>query len=327
MIHLILNARLSDHVSQDVIKEFEKNILSDPQVKPSDGARGVMQLLGALVWRFHERVSLRPYSFVYRYAPFSAKNEYFAILPRIMGIHLRKCMPYFAFFKKKHLYLFDAWPQYHDEIIEFVKQYDVCSLHVSAMQVVERLQGICKCPIFWVPEGIDPASYYFYPYHNKDIDVLEFGRKYQPYHEAIKGFLQNNKKVHFYEKTIGEPIFNTRESFVDGLARSKISICLPCSMTHPERSGDIETMTNRYLQSILAKSLIVGHAPKEMVELFGYNPVVEIDSANPCSQLSALLNHYEDFIPLIERNYNHVLEKQTWDKRWEIIKRTISTLP
>jgi hypothetical protein len=195
------------------------------------------------------------------------------------------------------------------------------------MQAAERLQGVCQCPVFWVPEGIDPSSYYFHAYHNKDIDVLEFGRKHQPYHEAIKGFLRNNRKVHLYEEKRGEPIFNTRQSFLDGIARSKISICIPCNITHPERSGDIETMTIRYLQSMLAKCLVVGHAPKEMVELFGYNPVVEIDSANPRSQLSALLNHYEDFIPLIERNYNHVLEKQTWAKRWEIIRSTILMLP
>lgn len=327
MIHLILNALLLDHRSKDAIKEFEKNILSDPQVKPSDGTRGVMRLLGAIVWRLHQRASLRPYSFLYRYTPFSIRNDYFVILMGITGLKPRKCMPYFAFLKRKHLYLFDAWPQYHDEISEFVKQYNVSSLHVSSKQTAEHLQGICECPVFWVPEGIDSSSYYFHPYHNKDIDVLEFGRRYQLYHEAIKGFLQKNGKVHLYEKTIGEPIFNTRESFVDGLARSKISICIPSSMTHPEATGGIQTMTNRYLQSMLAKCLIVGHAPKEMVELFGYNPVVEIDYADPCSQLSFLLSHYENFIPLIERNYSNVLENHTWDKRWKIIKHSISMLP
>lgn len=326
MIRLILNTRVSNHVSDDAITEFENNILSDPQVKPSNGARGVMRWLGALVWRFYERESLRHYSFLYKHTFVSFKNDYFAILMG-MGLRVRKCMPYFAFAKKKHIYLFDAWPQYHDALIEFVGQYNVSSVHVSSMQAAERLQGICQCPVFWVPEGIDPSSYYAYEYHNKDIDVLEFGRKHQPYHEAIKGFLQKNRKVHIYEKKRGEPIFNTRQSFLEGLARSKISICIPCNITHPERAGDIETMTMRYLQSMLAKCLIVGHAPMEMVKLFGYNPVVEIDRANPCSQLSALLNSYEDFIPLIKKNYNHVLEKHTWEKRWKVIKHTISTLP
>lgn len=175
----------------------------------------------------------------------------------------------------------------------------------------------------WVPEGIDPSSYRFYDYQNKDIDVIEFGRKHLPYHQTIRGFLENTEKVHLYEQNKGELVFSDRESFIDGLAHSKISICIPSNITHPERSGDIETMTVRYLQSMVSKCLIVGHAPAEMVELFGYNPVVEIDNVEPGTQLLHLLDHYEDFIPLMERNYHQVIENHQWSRRWEEITCSI----
>ena len=52
-----------------------------------------------------------------------------------------------------------------------------------------------------------------------------------------------------------------RDAFIDGLARSRVSICVPSSVTHPERAGDIETMTIRYLQSMVSKCVVLGRAP------------------------------------------------------------------
>jgi hypothetical protein len=84
-------------------------------------------------------------------------------------------------------------------------------------------------------------------------------------------------------------------------------------------------MTNRYLQSMASKCLIVGHAPKEMIELFGYNPVVEIDWKAPMEQLDTIFDHYADYIPLMEKNYKMVSNHHTWEKRWEQIKNSIKS--
>jgi hypothetical protein len=82
-------------------------------------------------------------------------------------------------------------------------------------------------------------------------------------------------------------------------------------------------MTMRYLQSIASKCLVVGHAPKEMVTVFGYNPVVEIDMRSPERQVLELLKHFDDYIPLIEKNYAILVEEHTWRKRWQQIAETI----
>ncbi len=322
MLRLIQNSRVSNHVSEDIVTEFERTILSDPRVQSSNGERGSMRFLGALVWRLYKHTASKSNFPVTNCLSFPIKGEYFSVL---MGLRLRKCMPYFAFSKRKHLYMFDAWPQYHDNLRKFVKFFDISSLFVTSRQVAEKLQECCECPVHWIPEGIAPEYYRHNDYENKDIDVVEFGRKYPLYHAAISSFLAERGLVHLYEKKEGELIFSTRVAFIiEGLARSKISICFPSNITHPERANNIETMTIRYLQSMISKCLIIGHAPAEMFDLFGYNPVVEIDPKDPCGQLSDVLDHYEDFIPLIERNYDQVLANHTWGKRWEEITQLLS---
>lgn len=321
MIHLAINPSISDHVSEDTVREFERVILSHQNVRSSNGEHGTAWLLGALAWRLHEYLASKPNSPIRRCLPLAIKGEYFAVL---MGLRFRKCMPYFVFSKRKHFYMFDAWPQYHDKIKEFVRLYDVSSLFITSRQAAERLQKNCPCPVHWIPEGIDPSCYLYYDYQDKDIDIMEFGRRHLTYHEAVRDFLAERGRVHLYEKEKGELIFPTRDGFINGLARTKISICIPSNITHPERAQHIETMTVRYLQSMLAKCLIVGHAPAEMVDLFGYNPVVEIDQKDPAGQLLDLLARYEDFISLVDRNYENVLQNHTWMKRWKEITQLLS---
>ena len=74
---------------------------------------------------------------------------------------------------------------------------------------------------------------------------------------------------------------------------------------------------------MVSKCLVVGHAPNEMIELFGYNPVIEIDILNPTQQLESILKNYSDYLPLIEKNYEQVLQNHTWENRWNQIKKIL----
>jgi hypothetical protein len=121
-------------------------------------------------------------------------------------------------------------------------------------------------------------------------------------------------------------LFNSDAEFKEGLARSKISLCFPANLTHPEKSGGINTMTTRYLQSMASKCLVVGSMPDEMKELFEYTPVVELNLENPASHLCNILNDFSSYIPLIEKNYNYVQEHHTWFNRWGMIKRHIKKI-
>ena len=142
----------------------------------------------------------------------------------------------------------------------------------------------------WLPEATDPSEYSSsVPWAERDIDVLELGRKSNSFHGKIAAPLANAKRSHLFERVKGEIIFPDRKGFLEGLARSKISICFPCSQTHPERFGSVETVTNRYFESMASKCLIVGHAPRQLTDLFGYNPVIEVQEGADFEQIEFLL--------------------------------------
>jgi glycosyltransferase involved in cell wall biosynthesis len=73
-----------------------------------------------------------------------------------------------------------------------------------------------------------------------------------------------------------------------------------------------------------SKCLVLGKAPEEMKQLFGYNPVVEVDMENPSEQIIEILDNYEKYFELIEKNYKTVVENQTWAKRWEQISTILT---
>ncbi len=244
----------------------------------------------------------------------------------MMGLDIPKSYPSFLIpFRFRSIYLFDAWPKDHDRIVQFVKFFAIDFVFISSSMAANSLKIKSGLNHFhWIPEGINAEEYTFCSIADKNIDVLALGRRYDNYHDSILNFTIEKNLVYLYEKVKGEIIFPTREALIKGLARAKVSICVPSSITHPDRSGPIETMTIRYLQSMISKCLIIGHAPHELIELFGYNPVIEIDMTNPVQQLDSILMNYSDYLPLIERNYQTVLQNHTWLCRWNQIKTILT---
>ncbi len=234
----------------------------------------------------------------------------------IMGPSFDFLLPKFCLNSGNFVYMFDAWPRFHNIIINFAKALNIKVIFFSSLDVTNKfnLQSNFTKGI-WIPEGIKVEDYFWNSYINKNIDVLEFGRKYDIYHDAIEEKLKDHGFVHLYEAVKGEIIFKTKSDFLSGLASAKISICVPSNITHPERAEDISSMTLRYLQSMASKCLIVGVLPREMAFLFDYQPVVEIDFEDPAKQIVEILNNFEAYIPLIERNYLEVQRSHTWSIR------------
>jgi len=299
------------HFSKDVIDEFERAVikLSNPSVVHSKNP-----LLSDLMFKFHRRF---PYK---GKLVLDGEEDYFSIL---MGIwYLAKTYPYFLKARRRSVYLFDAWFSAHDVIERLTRVVDFDTIFFSSHQaqnIFEEKGVPCKC--VWVPEGLTPEDYYLYDYDKKDIEVLNFGRKWNWYHDLVRDTLERNDITYLYEKKWFNVIFETHDEFKRGLARSKISICFPKNISHPGIAGTISTMTNRYLQSMVSKSLIVGLMPEEMKMLFDYTPIIEIDKKNPAKQLLDILANYDEYIPLIEKNYQVVREHHTWEHRWLTIAR------
>ena len=315
-MQLIVRRPRNEHVSQDTVEELEAAILRDMRVAPASG--GVISEAAAIAARLIARAGLdagRTLRARSRHpGSIDPARDYFAVM---MDPDASRLAPWFIRDARKSVYLFDAWPSRHPEILRFTESWGVQFAFVSSSQAAERLARLSeKCTFIWVPEGVDPSRYRHRSPIERDIDVLQLGRKYDAHHRVIAQPLADAGMTYLYEKQKGQIVFPTREGFVDGLARSKISICVPSSLTHADRAGDIETMTVRYLQSMVSKCLVLGHAPAEMIELFGYNPVVEIDMISPVEQIMELLAEYNAWQPLIEKNYDTVRTMHTWDQRW-----------
>lgn len=313
-MQLIVRRPRRYHVSHDIVEELESAILRDMRVTPATMNRvvntGITAAARVLAWvglEFGALPGVRRRQ--------AAGADYFAVM---MDLDSTPLAPWFSRNARKSVYMFDAWPATHRAITRFVEDWGVQYVFVSSRQAAERLAPVSESSTFiWIPEGIDPARYRRRAAGERDIDVLQIGRKYDAHHDLIAPALQAAGKHYLFERQKGTLVFPDREQLAEGLARSRISICVPSSITHPERAGDIETMTVRYLQSMASKCLVLGHAPAEMIDLFGYNPVVEIEIDRAADQVLGMLAEYDSYLPMIERNYSIVTTEHTWDKRWE----------
>jgi hypothetical protein len=237
-------------------------------------------------------------------------------------------MPYGFLFRQNFIYMYDVWPRFHKWIFPLLDFFNIRFVFFSSKQVyLDHVQKYpqSRCQSMWLPEGIKADDYHFERYEDKDIDVLEFGRKYEQYHDRVRSMLQSTGRNHVYAKPGASLLFPDKISFVNGLARSKIVICVPSNITHPDRAEYISTMTLRYLQAMASKVLIVGIMPSDMQELFSYMPIVEIDMERAAAQLSDVLRDFDQYIPLIERNHAEVTAHHQWQNRWEVIKMKIET--
>ncbi|RZK61035.1 MAG: glycosyltransferase family 1 protein, partial [Pedobacter sp.] len=169
-------------------------------------------------------------------------------------------------------------------------------------------------------------DYWFKPHHERKIDVLEFGRMYDEYHDLIKAPLTTHQKNHIFRTPDKYFLFADKSAFTAALADSKIVICVPSNITNPERSEFISSMTLRYLQAMASKCLVVGLLPSDMEEVFGYNPIVEIDISRAGEQLLEILENYGDYESLIEKNYQSVVAHHQWKNRWVEMEQTIKEM-
>jgi hypothetical protein len=239
-----------------------------------------------------------------------------------MGPDFAQGIPRFLHARRNFIYMFDAWPRYMPWLADFVDLFNVQTIFFSSRQSSERFRSMRRDGEqrgHWLPEGIAPDEYAWLPLDQKTCDVLEFGRRHESYHQQIASRLKAAGIVHRYAEA-GAPLFHSKPELCAALAKAKICLCFPSSVTHPERAEGISTMTLRYLQAMLSKCVVLGIAPDDIVEVFGYDPVVPIDMANPHGQILDILAHPERYESLVERNYHTTLHGHLWRHRLQSVR-------
>lgn len=204
--------------------------------------------------------------------------------------------------------VWDCWPCYFEKMCRWIKKHNVRTAIFMSSQTAVRIQKrFPEMNVMWCPEAVDASLYHEGKLlKERTIDVLEFGRS--------SNVNVNGKFNYVCTKVDGKFIFNN-EQLHDAMENARITIALPRSMTQPDVAGDIETLTQRYWENMLSRIVMVGHAPKELVDMIGYNPVLELDKEHPNEQILGILAHIEDFQSLVDRNRDTALKMGDWTLR------------
>lgn len=206
----------------------------------------------------------------------------------------------------------DSWPEFHGLISDFFVKYRVKTAIFCASQSADVMRKrFPNMNILTITEGIDTSAYNegkLLKYRN--IDLLEYGRSNR------KIFNENfsDKIVHLYPQK-KQHLFKTDFEFKKALCDAKIVISLPKHDTCPEETGFVETLTQRYWENMLSRNIMLGRAPKELIDLIGYNPVIELACNNQKEQVLQILNNVESYQELVDKNRSTALKMGDWKIR------------
>lgn len=213
-----------------------------------------------------------------------------------------------------------AWDVWEDSVAEWVDLLQDFSVPVvvctsTAAQDLLRKRGY-KGQLIYLPEATSVARYRpDIPLARRPIRVLELGRRWDAWHEPVRRAGLLDVVGSRYERVSGQVIFSSRADLIDGFASSAISVCFPRSLTHPEAAGAVETFTHRYLESMASGCLVLGHAPADLIDLFGYNPVIEADMGDAPGQLKAIIGNLGAYQSVVDRNVATVKKVGDWSSR------------
>ena len=236
-------------------------------------------------------------------------------------------------------FVWDCWPQYFEKMCRWMEKHQVRTAIFTSSQTAERMQErFPKMNIMFCPEAVDCSKYIpGKPLRERTIDVLEFGRNVNLNLNENANLNDNDNRGgynYICTKVDGKFMF-TNEQLVEAMGDAKVTIALPRSVTDPDMAGDIETLTQRYWECMLSRIVMVGHAPKELTELIGYNPVIEINvnarsatEGDACvekrsknekkdilRQIKGVLEHIEDYQELVDKNRETALRLGDWNVR------------
>lgn len=244
------------------------------------------------------------------------------------GGHLAKAALPYAFRGEVVPMLWDCWPETWPGLERSLRQLDVKLCFVTASDVAARFsQRLPGIKFVHVPEGVALADYSAgKPLSARQTDVYELGRRHPDVHEALMAG-EIGRRCRYICNRPGRKrpdfIFSSWADYCAGLADTKITVSFPRSMTDAGCAA-VETLTMRYFEAMLSGCVVVGRAPRELVEVMGYNPVIEMDMTRPVDHLLTLLSDIEALQPFVDRNRRRALEVGSWAARMPAVRAALS---
>lgn len=241
------------------------------------------------------------------------------------GAHLLKSSLPYTFSGEIIPMLWDAWPDTWDTLVRDLQLLKCKTCFVTASDVAHALsQRLPNVRFVHIPEGVDTNDYQAGPELTaRHLDVFEMGRKHFYYHKKLMdGKLEDrhsfvyNAHPKAHKATF---VYDQWNTYTDQIADTRILISFPACMTNPKAKGNVDTLTIRYWEAMLSRCIMVGHCPQELIDIVGYNPVVEADFVDPCGQLEQILTHLPDYQALVDRNRQAALTHAPWRVRMKTV--------
>jgi hypothetical protein len=215
-------------------------------------------------------------------------------------------------------WIFDCWEPQFPQWERLLRRHKISIAFFSSRSTTKyfasRIQGL---QAHWIPEACDPERFEWErPLANRSCGVLELGRKWTALHERIREPLRSAGIRHLYSDPRGSrALFPHVGDLRRGLGETAIMLCFPRSITHPESAGCVETFTQRYLEAIGSGCLVVGRAPAELVELFGFDPMIRLDDSDPGAHLLRILADLPSYQWMVDKARLRLLEVGTFEVR------------
>ncbi len=221
-------------------------------------------------------------------------------------------------------FIFDCWPEQFDRWARLLERHRVRLAFFSARDAMAALQRrIPSLDARWLPEACDPSKFHpGKPLAARAIHVTEMGRKHAPVHEALRAGLSGFRHV-FSAKDSSTPIFAGLDDLYRAMGDTVVSICHPRSVTHHAAASErVETMTQRYLETIGCGALAVGQSPAELRDLFGFDPVIALSERDPAGHVRELLRDPAAYQSHADRCLARLAEVGTFEARADTLIRS-----
>lgn len=229
-------------------------------------------------------------------------------------------------------FLWDCWPSTWKRMYEAFEMYDVRLVFCTSRQVVDMINRDLNVKAYWIPEGIDESGYKNeMKLKDRKYDVFEMGRQMPKLHSLLQKLNEDGVITGYHTSNINADgtlnqykVAYSDDELKEIMSQSKIIVCFPQCDTNPARGGNIETLTQRYWEAMLSGCLILGRAPQELIDLIGYNPVVDVNWCDSETQVINIIGQITCYQKLVDKNYLVAKKNASWRYRVPIVKKILS---
>ncbi|MEM6757390.1 MAG: glycosyltransferase [Planctomycetota bacterium] len=169
----------------------------------------------------------------------------------------------------------DSWPRFDAGLHAFFERFGVQRACFTQRAAVERCRAAMPdLDACWMPESTPPGLYESAtPLADRSIRLISYGRQLDGVNEAMAEV--GDAATGVFDATACRKRFADMADLRRALGQTRATIAYPRSTTDPAFSGGSETMTLRYLEAVASGTVLLGQAPREMIDLFGFDPVIQ----------------------------------------------------